>query len=690
MRENRRVRRRIRLGALVLLFAMVGAMNAQKLPETPAERDARMHWWREARFGLFIHWGLYAIPAGEWQGNTEHGEWILHTAQIPLEQYEQFLHQFNPVKFDADQWVRLAKEAGMRYIVITSKHHDGFCLFDSKHTDYDVMSTPFKRDIMRELAEACAKHGLKICWYHSIMDWHHPDYLPRRPWEKRPAAGADFARYRQYLHGQVTELLTNYGPIGVMWFDGEWEDTWRHEYGVELYNLCRRLQPQVIVNNRVDVGREGMAGLNREGEFVGDFGTPEQEVPATGLPGVDWETCMTMNRHWGYNKYDHDWKSATELICTLADIASKGGNFLLNVGPTPEGEFPKPCVERLKAIGRWMHVNGEAIYGTQASPFAILPWGRCTQKALTGKRTRLYLHVFDWPRDGSLTVPGILNRPHKAFLLADPRKALKVMRKEDALVIRVPAQAPDSVNSVVVLDVYGPPQVVRPPLIEAENDIFVDSLAVRITSPLQGLEVRYTTDGSEPTARSPLATGPLRLAATTSVKARCFRGKKPLSAVSQADFLKVPPIPAAQVAGLAHGLRYEFYHGVWDVLPDFDSLPPAKSGTVSTFDFAPRDTSEHFGFRYTGFVSVPKDGVYRFFTVSDDGSRLFVAGQQVVDNDGLHGALERSGAIPLAAGFHPITVTFFERTGGDVLEVLWAGPGIDKQPIPAEALFHRP
>ncbi len=688
MRQNRPVE--LGIAGALLCFALVGAMNAQRLSETPAERDARMRWWREARFGLFIHWGLYAIPAGEWQGNTEHGEWIRHTAQIPLEQYEQLRHQFNPVKFDADRWVRLAKEAGMRYIVITTKHHDGFCLFDSRHTDFDVMSTPFQRDIMKELAEACARHGLKICWYHSIMDWHHPDYLPRRPWETRPAAGADFDRFRTYLKNQVTELLTNYGPIGVMWFDGEWEDTWRHEYGVELYNLCRTLQPQVIVNNRVDVGREGMAGLTREGGFVGDFGTPEQEVPATGLPSVDWETCMTMNRHWGYNKFDHDWKSATALIQMLADIASKGGNFLLNVGPTAEGEFPEPCVERLQEIGRWMRVNGEAIYATQASPFPALPWGRCTKKPMAKKTTRLYLHVFDWPSDGQLVVPGILNKPRRAFLLAEPGVALQVVRKEDALVIHVPRMAPDRANSVVVLDIAGPPAVVRMPSIEAEHDIFVDSLTVRISSPLKDLVVRYTTDGSVPTHRSLRADHPIRLSQTTTLKARCFRGSRPLSAVAERTFSKVLPWPAESATDLAQGVRYEFYHGVWDVLPDFEALSPVRRGTTSGFDFAPRDTSEHFGFRYSGYLRVPEEGVYTFYLVSDDGSRLYIDGQIVVDNDGLHGAQERSGAVPLAAGSHRMVVSFFERTGGDVLEVLWAGPGFAKQPIPPEALFHRP
>src|SRR5262245_28872875 len=220
----------------------------------PAEKpDPRMDWWRDARFGLFLHWGLYSIPAGEWNGRTDHAEWIRTTAQIPLAEYDQLVAKFNPVKFDARAWVAAAKAAGMRYVVITSKHHDGFCLFDSKQTDFDVMSTPFARDPLKELAAACREAGLKLCFYHSIMDWHHPDYLPRRDWEKdRPVEGADFARFVKYLRAEVTELLSNYGDVGVLWFDGEWESTWNHEEGKALYDLCRTLQPNVIVNNRVD------------------------------------------------------------------------------------------------------------------------------------------------------------------------------------------------------------------------------------------------------------------------------------------------------------------------------------------------------------------------------------------------------------------------------------------------------
>ncbi|MDT8402377.1 MAG: alpha-L-fucosidase [Bacteroidales bacterium] len=419
------------------------------------EGEDRMDWWRDARFGMFIHWGLYAVPAGEWEGTTNHAEWIRTTAQIPLETYDAFVEQFNPVDFDADEWVKMAKEAGMKYIVITSKHHDGFCLFDSEYTDFDIMSTPFKRDILKELSDACAREGIVICWYHSIMDWHHPDYLPRRNWEtERSAEGADFDRYvEEYLKKQLAELTGNYGRIGVLWFDGEWEDTWTHERGIDLYNYVLELQEDIIINNRVDKGRQGMAGMTAGDEFRGDFGTPEQEIPARGLPGVDWETCMTMNNHWGYNKYDDNWKSSRELIQKLVDIASKGGNFLLNVGPKADGTFPQESIERLKAIGDWMDIYGESIYGTTASPFSDIEWGRCTKKQV-GKNTRLYLHVFDWPGDNKLTVPALENKLKNAFIMEGMAGA-DFEVQDDRIIIDLPETPPDDYCSVIILDVKG-------------------------------------------------------------------------------------------------------------------------------------------------------------------------------------------------------------------------------------------
>ncbi|NVK84258.1 MAG: alpha-L-fucosidase, partial [Cytophagia bacterium] len=373
---------------------------------------------------------------------------------IPLEEYDKFLDEFNPVKFDADTWVKMAKDAGMKYIVITSKHHDGFGLFDSKTSDFDVMATPFKRDILKELSEACEKEGIKLCFYHSIMDWHHPDYLPRREWEKtRTVDGAEFPRYVDYMKDQLKELITNYGELGVLWFDGEWEDTWTHADGVELYDYVRSLQPNIIINNRVDKGRQGMQGLTKEGDFVGDFGTPEQEIPATGLPGVDWESCMTMNDHWGYNKYDNNWKSSEDLIQKLVDIASKGGNFLLNIGPKADGTFPQESIERLATIGDWMDVYSESIYGTQASPIAEVEWGRITQKKIENG-TRIYLHIFDWPEDGKLKLEGLKGRLSGVGMLIKDweRFTVDVDEKNYSYVVNLPDIEPNASDEVIWLD----------------------------------------------------------------------------------------------------------------------------------------------------------------------------------------------------------------------------------------------
>ncbi|NLT78077.1 MAG: alpha-L-fucosidase [Planctomycetes bacterium] len=443
----------------LLLAVLIGGCGQNvrlgRAENKPLTDDERMAWWRDGRFGMFIHWGVYAVPAGTYKGKRIHGtgEWIMNTAPIPVDEYKKFADAFNPIGYNADEWVRLAKNAGMKYIVITSKHHDGFCLWDSKVTDWDIMdATPFGRDILAELAAACKKHKIKLCFYHSIMDWHHPDaQAPFYPnYNDTVQSNPNFDRYvEQYMKPQLAELLANYGPLGVLWFDGEWIKDWTEPKGKELYAWLRELQPDLIINNRVGKGRKGMEGLSASDDYAGDFGTPEQQVPATGLPGVDWETCMTMNDTWGYKAYDENWKSSEDLIRHLIDIASKGGNFLLNVGPTPEGLIPQASVARLEAMGKWMAVNGESIYGTTASPIGRPSWGRCT-----AKDNRLYLHVFDWPTDGRLSVrlpnAGIV----QAHLLADKKKAkLPVTIDGDTIVISVPPEAPDAVAGVVVLTV---------------------------------------------------------------------------------------------------------------------------------------------------------------------------------------------------------------------------------------------
>ncbi len=670
--------------SLLLLVSIAGAKATRGEPsadpyagETQAERDARMQWWREARFGMFIHWGVYSVPAGTYDGRRIDGigEWIMFNGKIPVARYREYAKQFNPAKYDPEQWVRLAKDAGMKYIVITSKHHDGFALFDSQASDWNVVkATPYGRDLLKPLAEACHKHGIKLGFYYSqAQDWNNKGGgVCGTHWD--PAQDGDMDEYlRRVAAPQVREILSNYGPISVLWWDTPCGMT---RAGAELLLPLLKLQPGIVHNNRLGGG------------YSGDTDTPEQEIPATGIAGRDWETCMTMNDTWGFKSYDANWKSADALLRNLIDIASKGGNYLLNVGPTSEGLIPEPSVERLRAIGLWMQANGEAIHGTQASPFQTLPWGRCTQKAVAGG-TRLYLHVLDWPKDGRLVVAGLANRPRRAYLLRDARQtALPVKREEDALVISVPPQAPDAPVSVVALEIEGRPEVVEPPRLEAEFASFVETLEVRALSPSEGLEVRYTLDGSAPVATSPRAEAPIRLAQTATVSARCFRDGKPVSGVARQRFEKVIPRAAEQVSGTSPGLRYTYFEGEWDRLPDFAALTPLSHGESTGFDLAPKRQDNHFGLVYEGFVRVPTDGLYLFFTESDDGSRIVIDGQQVVLNDGLHAMQERGGEIALAAGHHRLRAEFFENTGDEGLRVSYRGPGLAKQPIPSEALSH--
>jgi alpha-L-fucosidase len=466
------------------------------LSETPAQHNARMEWFREARFGMFIHWGLYSEAAGSWDGKPTDGagEWIMNNMQIPVSQYARLVPQFNPVKFNAQAWVQLAKNAGMKYIVITSKHHEGFDMYPSTLTDWCIKSTPFQRDPLKELSVACQEAGIKLCFYYSIMDWHHPDYLPRKSWNDEANPNPDFERYVAYMKGQLKELLTGYGPIGLIWFDGNWEKSWNYDRGLDLYNYIRGIQPDLIVNNRVGQDRKGIAGTTDGQERVGDYGTPEQTIPANGFgPGVDWETCMTMNDTWGYKRQDQNWKSTQTLIRNLVDIASKGGNYLLNVGPTSEGLIPEASVERLNEIGQWMSVNGEAIHDTTATPFERqLPWGRCTKKIENGNTT-LYLHVFDWPADGKLFVPGLKSRAESVFMFANATASLNEETGEDGTTIFLPPAAPDKISSTVVLNFAGAPEIVDVPILQnPAGSIVLPAGQAR----LHGSAIQYESGGS--------------------------------------------------------------------------------------------------------------------------------------------------------------------------------------------------
>jgi alpha-L-fucosidase len=435
----------------LLLFSCTGDQEKTSRAEGP-DPEHKMDWWREARFGLFIHWGLYAQPAGEWKGEEIPGisEWIMARAMIPVAEYEKLAATFNPVKYDAEAWVKLAKEAGMKYIVITSKHHDGFAMFDSKASDYNIVdATPFGRDPLKELAEACERHGIRLGFYYSqAQDWHEPGGTYWNIEQGEPHWDPDLERdsLMNYIEGkavpQVKEILENYGGLDILWWDTPRGMT--EEAALALQEVADQY-PAMLTNNR----------LYRP--WPGDFSTPEQHVPPTGLD-YDWEVCMTMNTSWGYKRSDHNWKSSETLIRMLVDIASKGGNLLLNVGPTAEGLIPEPSVERLQAMGKWMDVNGESIYGTEASPFFKLPWGRCTSRK-TGDGTTLYLHVFHWPEDRVLRVPSMQAQVDGVYFLADKDQTLASRFEEGDLLITLPGTMPDTVNTVIVVKTSGPLEV---------------------------------------------------------------------------------------------------------------------------------------------------------------------------------------------------------------------------------------
>jgi len=465
-----------------LFFVLLLAGSGLPAAETSQQRDARMQWWREARFGMFVHWGLYSGLAGTWEGKpvgTRGGmEWIQQRVKADTDTYaKRAIPLFKPREGFARQWAQVAKEAGCRYVVFTSKHHEGFALHDSKVSDYDAGSV-LQRDLVKEIVDACRAEGLRVGFYHSVIDWHHAQYayelskqLPH-PLKGQPYPNGqrDHAEYVEYLHAQVNELVSNYGPVDILWWDYssqdfQGEEAWR---AFELMAHMRAKQPQIIMHNRLfripEAGFTGMGTAAIASQLdpkYGDFITPEQHIPATGMPGVDWETCMTMNTTWGFSEHDHAWKSDETLIRNLIDIASKGGNYLLNIGPKGDGSVPPESVQAMQAIGAWMKTNGESIYATAASPFEKLDWGRCTQKQLPDGKTRLYLHVFNWPQDGRLVVPLGTGSAATARRLADG-KSLVVTAGDNQTTIAVGAEALDKIATVIELDISGPPKIAKP------------------------------------------------------------------------------------------------------------------------------------------------------------------------------------------------------------------------------------
>ncbi|MGO8790972.1 MAG: alpha-L-fucosidase [Terriglobia bacterium] len=451
------------LAIVASVVCMVGpsageGLFAQSQPaQAPISPAQRIEWFRHDKFGMFIHFGPYSLLAGEWKNNripvgTE-AEWIMERFNIPVAEYREMAHQLNPVKFNADEWVSLAKATGMKYLVVTAKHHDGFAMYHSQVTRYNIVDwTPFKRDPVQELSEACRRQGIRFCVYYSHReDWDDPDGYGNT-WDYDPAK-KNFDRYlEKKSKPQLRELLTNYGPLGLVWFDRGIDTPQQAE---EFVKIVRTLQPLCLINGRVG---------NYAQDLMGDY----QDMGDNGMPtgGLDetWETPQTLNGTWGYSKYDQEWKTPGVVIHKLVEIVGKGGNYLLNVGPRADGALPEPALATLRRVGAWMQENGESIYGTTVSPLPEYPWGRTTVKG-----SKIYLHVFSWPADDVVRVSGLKNEVKAAYLLARPAQRLSVSRDHGVVLVTVPATRVDENDTVVVLEVVGQP-LVNPPLVMQSTD----------------------------------------------------------------------------------------------------------------------------------------------------------------------------------------------------------------------------
>ena len=399
--------------------------------------------WQDMRFGMFIHWGPVS------QRGTEIG-WSRGT-QVSIEDYDNLYKEFNPVLFNATDWVSTAKEAGMKYIVITTKHHDGFSLWPTEVSDYDIASTPYGKDILKQLSDECKKQGIIFGTYYSILDWHHPDYTTRYGGDARPVEESDMDKYIEYMYYQVNELITKY-HTEILWFDGEWEDSWNHEQGIKLYKYCRQQNDNLLINNRVDKGRKGMQGMSKEG-FAGDFGTPEQEI-GNYNPDIPWESCITIGKQWAWKPNDQ-LKSVKQLIHTLVLTAGGCGNLLLNVGPMMDGRIEQRQIDSLKQVGSWLDKYGESIYGTSAGPYMPNEW-----MASTSMENKVFLHLLKWP-EGKLTIPALKGYKIKSIKLLQG-DGLTFEEKKGELVINLPGQAPDPNSSVIKLEFKKPLDEITP------------------------------------------------------------------------------------------------------------------------------------------------------------------------------------------------------------------------------------
>lgn len=677
-----------------VLLGTLAVAQAQRYEADWESLDKRPNpeWYRDAKFGIFIHWGVYAVPS--WSPKGRYSEWYWQHMQDPKGEtwkfhldkygedfkYQDFVNDFTAQLFDPDQWADIFARAGAKYVVLTSKHHEGFCLWPSKESwNWNSVDCMPHRDLCGELTTAVRARGLKMGFYYSLYEWFNPLYL------SNPEQYVE-----EHMIPQMKDLVTRYSP-SLVWPDGEWDhapELWKsQEFLAWLFNESP-CKDDVAVNDRWGAGARHRHG----GFFTTEYDPGSAEELFRG--GYDWEECQGIGASFGYNRNEDidDYKNAKQIIDILIDVVSHGGNLLLDIGPTADGRIPVIMQERLLEVGRWLERNGEAIYGTR-------PWRYASDGdaiRYTSKGNTLYAISKGWPGQ-SLTLKRALVEKGSAIYLLGYDRPLEWKQGDGGLTIEMPRGFdPSSLASEAYAFRLGEvlPAVERVS-IEPSSGIMTDHRPVQVvtmSTTTKGAVIRYTLDGSEPTSRSPRYSKPIEIRKDADIRAKAFKDGMLESFVFSAEFRTA--LKPVEVSQLAKGIRYRYYEDdseSWRKVPDFSTLKPVEDGIITEpINIKKRKRDTNIAFQFQGYIQIPRDGLYTFYADSDDGSNLFINGRHAIDNDGPHSQQEKSAQLPLRAGMYELEVSYQQGTGTFGLVVSYEGPGIEKQPIPAQVLFHKP
>jgi len=669
---------------LVILLLAASAPAQERYTADWKSLDARPtpQWYRDAKFGIFIHWGLYSVPAftrkggyAEWYWNgiadtsTFLHKWHHRTYGDDF-QYQDFAPLFKAELYRPDKWAELFERAGARYVVLTSKHHDGFCLWPNTQSwNWNSVDVGPHRDLLGDLTTAVRARGLRMGFYYSLLEWFNPLYR------------SDIHRYvDEHMLPQLKEAVRLYQP-SIIFSDGEWDHDSKvlrsEEFLAWLYNDSPAPR-DVVVNDRWG----GETRFNHGGYFSTEYEAATSERSAA-FQARGWEECRGMGRSFGFNRNEEleDYQTAESLIHMLVEIVSRGGNLLLNIGPAADGTIPVIMQERLLQMGEWLRVNGEAIYGSRLN--RTTGEGDSVRFTRSGDGRRLYAICLRHP-GAQLRLRTVEAMPGSAVRLLGLDRDLDWRQEEGELVVNLPAGMIHRMpcDHAWVFRIQARPYVERP-LIQAASFISIDKpLRVTLAAEPADAQIRYTLDGAEPTPASPLCTAPLRIDRSGLLRVRAFRdGYAPSLTVEQ---------QISVLSSSENGLTCRYYEGDWSQLPDFDALKPVRELRAWDFSLAPViRREENFSVVFDGFLRIDCPGLYTFYTRSDDGSRLWIDGRLVVDNDGLHGAREAQGKIELAPGRHALRVGFLEKGGQELLQVSFEGPELLKQPLPPSLLYYK-